>query len=179
MTPFKALYGGTPPSITDYVPRTMKVASLDKLLHNCSLVLSRLKENINRAQQRMQHQTNKHRKDVSFAVDEFVFVKLRPYRQQSLHRRYSPKLAMRFYVPYCIIEKIGEVAYQLELPPKAKIYNVFHVSVLKLCPNPQHQTPADLPDCFLGLTCNFLVHDQKHLYMTGKYRVVQGASPNL
>ena len=28
-------------------------------------------------------------------------------------------------------KKVGPVAYQLELPPKIKLHNVFHVSILK------------------------------------------------
>ena len=35
--------------------------------------------------------------------------------------------------PYEIVERIGEVAYRLRLPPKlAKIHDVFHVSMLRM-----------------------------------------------
>ncbi|CAM8939132.1 unnamed protein product [Rhodiola kirilowii] len=149
MTPFEAMYGRTPPSIV--LPGTSKVATLDEMLQSHSQILTRLKANINHAQQQIRHQANKHRRDVTFTVDEFPYIKLRPYRQLSVHRRYSPKLVMRYYESYRITEKIGEVAYRLGLPPKAKIHNVFHVSMLKSCPNPHQQTPAALPDCFLGM----------------------------
>ena len=36
-----------------------------------------------------------------------------------------------FYGPYRFIRKVGEVVYELELPPESKIHNVFHVSSLK------------------------------------------------
>ncbi|WMV30060.1 hypothetical protein MTR67_023445 [Solanum verrucosum] len=44
------------------------------------------------------------------------------------------KLSNRNIVPYRISMRIGNVAYELELPPKlAAIHSVFHISMLKKC----------------------------------------------
>jgi hypothetical protein len=62
---------------------------------------------------------------------DLVFLRLQPYRQSSLKRNEAKKLKPRFYGPYRIIRRVGEVAYELELPEGSKIHNIFHVSCLK------------------------------------------------
>jgi hypothetical protein len=50
------------------------------------------------------------------------------------HFKVRGKLAPRFIGPLKILEKRGEVAYQLELPPQlSDMYDVFHVSQLRKC----------------------------------------------
>ncbi|XP_074366797.1 uncharacterized protein LOC141707499 [Apium graveolens] len=79
----------------------------------------------------MKRAADAHRHEESFLLGDWVYLKLQPYRQQSLARRPFDKLAARFYGPFKISQKIGAVAYQLELPESSKIHPVFHVSQLK------------------------------------------------
>jgi hypothetical protein len=53
------------------------------------------------------------------------------------------KLALRFIGPFKILEKRGELAYQLELSPQlSDVHDVFHVSQLKQCLRmPEEQLP--------------------------------------
>ncbi|XP_070668434.1 uncharacterized protein [Malus domestica] len=56
------------------------------------------------------------------------------------------KLSPRYIGPYMITERVGEVAYRLELPPElSKVHNVFHVSILQhYVSDPSHVIPQPL-----------------------------------
>jgi hypothetical protein len=66
-------------------------------------------------QSRQKSYTNHRRRELSFKVGDFVYLKVSPMR--GLHCfKVRGKLAPRFVGPFKIPEKRGEVAYQLELP---------------------------------------------------------------
>ena len=65
-----------------------------------------------------------------FQVNDLVYLRLQLYKQTTIKGKGSKKLKPRFYGPYKVIRKVGEVGYQLELPMGSKIHNVFHVSCI-------------------------------------------------
>lgn len=79
----------------------------------------------------MKAMTDKHRIERHFQIEDWVNLKLKTYRQYSLHKSKLWKLSPKFVGPFQVIEKIGAVAYKLQLPGTAKIHSVFHFSLLK------------------------------------------------
>ncbi|MCH93770.1 Ty3/gypsy retrotransposon protein, partial [Trifolium medium] len=136
MTPYQVVYGKPPPPISEYIAGSSLIDACDKVLTTRDEILAVLRKNLLKAQARMKAIIDKKRRDVSYDVGSWVYVKLRPHRQTSLSGDKFCKLHKRFYGPFQVIARVGAVAYKLELPSYSKIHNVFHCSVLK-----PHQGP--------------------------------------
>jgi hypothetical protein len=92
-----------------------------------------VRENMRVAQSRQKSYANHRRTELSFEVGDYVYLEVSP--MMGLHHfTVRGKLAPRFIGPFKILEKRGEVAYQLELPPQlSDVHDVFHVSQLEKC----------------------------------------------
>ena len=80
-------------------------------------------------------------------MGDLVLLKLRPYRQETLQKKRNQKLSPKFFGPYKIVERIGPVAYKLDLPSDAAIHPVFtfHVSQLKQLLGQHEEICQDIP----------------------------------
>nr|KYP34022.1 hypothetical protein KK1_045066 [Cajanus cajan] len=85
------------------------------------------------------------RRDLHFDIGDWVYVRLRPQRQVSVTGSTSGKLQKRFFGPFKVSSRVGDVAYELELPATTKIHNVFHVSLLRPHKGPLPSSPLPLP----------------------------------
>lgn len=127
MTPFEAVYGQLSPQHLPYLPGETKVDVVARSLEEREKMILLLKFHLMRAQHRMKQVADEHRMERSFNIGDFVFVKLQPYRQQSVVYRSNEKLSPKYCGPYEIVDRCGKVAYKLRLPTSSKMHFVFHV----------------------------------------------------
>uniref|UniRef100_A0A0A9B6H2 Integrase catalytic domain-containing protein n=1 Tax=Arundo donax TaxID=35708 RepID=A0A0A9B6H2_ARUDO len=128
-SPFKALYGVEPSY--GAVPQLANTTNSEVIdtIQELQLFTEILKEQLSRAQNKMKHYADGKSSARNFQVGEQVLLRLQPYAQTSVVNRPCPKLAFKYFGPYTVQEKIGEIAYKLELPAESLIHLVFHVSV--------------------------------------------------
>ena len=67
----------------------------------------------------------------NYKVGDRVYLSARNLRT----RRPSLKLDWKSLSPYKIIERVGPLAFRLELPPTMAIHDVFHVNLLRPAPD--------------------------------------------
>jgi len=142
-----------------------QVPELQSWLRNRAEMHRIVKHNLERAQTRMKMQADKNRIECSFTVGDWVYLKLQPYVQLSVARRSNQKLSYRYFGPYLILQKVGEVAYKLQLPPGSQVHPVVHVSQLKKALPPSTEVSPDADLSCISVTSPLLpvqLRDIKH-----------------
>nr|GEX61673.1 hypothetical protein [Tanacetum cinerariifolium] len=133
-TPFEVLYGQTPPIHNPYVAKDSSMELVDRTLKARDQVIAMLKFHLKAAQDNMKTYADKKRSEREFAVGDLVYLKLQSYRQLTLRVHKLHKLSAKFFGPFKVSQKVGRVAYKLELPSTTSIHPVFYVSLLKKMP---------------------------------------------
>lgn len=155
--PFRVVYGRDPPSLLAYYPGTAKVAVVDRQLMDRDLFLAEIKERLLQAQAVMKMAQDQRRREVIFSVGDWVLLRLH-HRYASTVKPVSPtKLGPRFYGPFQVLQRIGDVAYKFQLSAKARIHDVFHVSLLKKFKGTPPSSVVSLPDLLHARSFRLLV----------------------
>lgn len=104
--------------------------------------IGRAKENLEQARQRQAHFTNQKRTETTYQVGQKVYLTTTNLNMDNQ----APKLAPKFIGPFTILERIGEVAYRLDLPETMLIHPVFHVSKLRLHKDGSDKFPSRIAE---------------------------------
>ena len=98
-----------------------------------------IRQRIQTAQSRQKSYADNRRRDLEFEIGDKVFLKILP-RKGMIRQGKWGKLGPRYVGPFEITQKVGQVAYRLQLPTSlGGMHDVFHVSRLKKYnPDPQH-----------------------------------------
>jgi hypothetical protein len=138
MTPFQILYGFPPPMITEgIIP--------DSMVNDARDMMKNIKHNLMTAQEIMKKYGDKKRSERELAVGDMAYLKMQPDMHSSLQLHNKMKMHSRFYGPFKVLQRIGQVAYKLLLPDNCSIHPVFHISQLKKHIGPKEIPEADLP----------------------------------
>ncbi|WVZ23465.1 hypothetical protein V8G54_002009 [Vigna mungo] len=113
------------------LPSDTSNAAVQFELQSRTDIIRKLNRNLQKAQSDIKKWAYTSRRDLQLQEGDWAYVRHRPYHQVSVAGPYQGKLQKHFFGPFKVLERIGQVAYRLELPSTAKIHNVFHISFLR------------------------------------------------
>jgi hypothetical protein len=143
-SPFEALFGRQP-RLLGLDPTPVAIGNLDDWLTERATMNQLIHQHMVHAQSRMKSQADKKRLERQFSVGDMVYMKLQPYVQSNVMPRANQKLSFKYFGSFYVLEKVGVVAYRLQLPESCHIHPVIHVSQRKLAAGFKGVVYFDLP----------------------------------
>ena len=103
------------------------------IIEDAEQMVQTVRENLRIAQTRQKSYADGKRRDLTFSVDDYVYLKVSPMRG-ICRFNVKGKLAPLYIGPFKVLERKCEFAYCLELPTNLSgVHDVFHISQLKKC----------------------------------------------
>src|ERR687886_74190 len=129
--PFEALYGRKCRSPICWDELEDRQLTGPEIIQETTDKIIAIKEHLKTARSRRKSYADTRRKPLEFEVGDRVMLKVSPWKGVVRFRK-GNKLSPRYVGPFKILERIGPVAYCLELPEElSAVHNTFHVSNLK------------------------------------------------
>ncbi|GJT48640.1 putative reverse transcriptase domain-containing protein [Tanacetum coccineum] len=131
--PFEALYGRKCRSPICWTEVGEAQILGPELIQETTEKIIQIKQRMQAARDRQKSYADLKRKPMEFQVGDKVMLKVSPWKGVVRFGKRG-KLNPRYVGPFKVIERVGEVAYKLELPEElSRVHNTFHVSNLKKC----------------------------------------------
>ncbi|KAK1681366.1 hypothetical protein QYE76_042214 [Lolium multiflorum] len=133
MAPFEALYGRKCHTPLNWSEVEESQVFGPDVLREAEEKVHKIREYLKTAQSRQKSYTDKRRREMTFEIGDFVYLKVSPLKGMQRFQL-KGKLAPRYIGPFKVLSRRGEVSYKLELPEEmAAVHNVFHISLLRKC----------------------------------------------
>ncbi|KAD3067095.1 hypothetical protein E3N88_34975 [Mikania micrantha] len=133
MAPFEALYGRKCRSPICWTEVGNSQITGPEIIQEMTDKICQIRDNLLASRSRQKSYADKRRKPLEFEVGDMVLLKVSPWKGVVRFGK-KGKLAPHYVGPFKILERIGKVAYKLELPPElSNVHPTFHVSNLRKC----------------------------------------------
>nr|GFA36308.1 putative reverse transcriptase domain-containing protein [Tanacetum cinerariifolium]GFA51012.1 putative reverse transcriptase domain-containing protein [Tanacetum cinerariifolium] len=140
--PFEALYGRKcrlPICWTEV--GEAQLISLEQIQETTEKIIQ-IKQRMQAARDRQKSYADLKHKPMEIQSGDRVMLKVSPWKGVVRFRKRG-KLNPRYVGTFKVLDKVGTIAYKLELPPElSRVHNTFHVSSLKKC---HADEPLDVP----------------------------------
>ncbi|GJW27922.1 putative reverse transcriptase domain-containing protein [Tanacetum coccineum] len=131
--PFEALYGRKCRSPVCWAEVREVQLTGPEIVQEMTKKIIQIKQRIQAARDRQKSYADLKRKPMEFQVRDRVMLKVSPWKGVVRFGKRG-KLNPRYVRPFKVLEKVGSIAYKLELPQElSRVHNTFHVSNLKKC----------------------------------------------
>ncbi|KAD4385772.1 hypothetical protein E3N88_25941 [Mikania micrantha] len=155
MVSFEALYGRKCRSPICWTEVGDSQITGPKIIQETTDKIRQIRDNLLAARSRQKSYADKRTKPLEFEVNDMVLLKVSPWKGVVRFGR-KGKLAPRYVGPFKILERIGKVAYKLELPSElSNVHPTFHVSNLRKCLTDQ-DLQVQLDDIRIDDTMHFI-----------------------